>query len=217
MLLREELSVRESSAFLKVLGSSHVKSDTNIEIPTSIQTFGGHQFNFLDPQSSIFTIEDVAQALSNICRFTGHVKEFYSVAQHCVLVSNLVPKEFAMHGLLHDAAEAFIGDVSTPLKMLLPQYKEIERAVEDAVFSRFGVLHMPHEIVKMADLQALKLEKRDLMGGPDWEYLAHIKLLDVKIEPVTPASAKELFLHRYAEILQMKEDDVSREQVRQRA
>ena len=69
-----------------------------------IQTFTGKHFNYLDIQLDAIEIEDIANALSNICRFAGHLPEFYSVGQHSVLTSHLVPQEFALEALLHDAA-----------------------------------------------------------------------------------------------------------------
>lgn len=170
---------------------------------SSIQTRSGKDFDLIDPSKNEFTVEDVAHALSNICRYCGHVSEFYSVAQHSVMVSKLVEPKYALMGLLHDASEAFVGDVAKPLKELLPDYKQVEARIEEFVLSRFGIdaHHMPASI-KTADLTALVTEQRDLMHGPDPELMKryHVQPLEEKIVPLSPKEAKELFLERYREI-----------------
>jgi uncharacterized protein len=173
---------------------------TTIVGPT-IKLYSGNYFNFLEPEKSAFTIEDIAHALSNICRFTGHVNDFYSVAQHSVLVSHLVPYKYALLGLLHDAAEAFLGDVSTPLKRLLPEYKVIEHRVEKAVLSHFELYEVLPPCIKQADLVALKTEKRDLMKCTDsWGILEDVEADTNVITPLLPLEAEHLFMKRYREI-----------------
>lgn len=112
----------------------------------------------------------------------------------------LNPPEDALAGLLHDAAEAFIGDVSKPLKMLLPDYKAIEDRVEAAVLGAFG---LPAELpasVKRADLIALATERRDLMPwhSSRWECTKGLPLLPCRITPVPPDRARQIFLERYS-------------------
>jgi 5'-deoxynucleotidase YfbR-like HD superfamily hydrolase len=164
----------------------------------------GRYFDFNDPGP--LTIEEVAHALSHICRFTGHCKTFYSVAQHSVLVSHLVPRELAMHGLLHDAVETVVGDMSSPLKHLIPAYRVIEDRCEAAILAGFGMA-MPwraevRQAVKQADLQALRTEQRDQMhaDGHLWSWTSHIEPAKAKVVPLPPEYARQLFLARYEEL-----------------
>lgn len=170
----------------------------------NILTSSGTYFDFLEPEKSIIDIETIAHALSHICRFTGHVKKFYSVAEHSVLVSYLTPPEHAWAGLLHDAAEAYIGDVVAPLKRLLPDYKVIEARVESAVLANFGLPAELPAAVKLADLCALATEQRDLMPAHDdaweWETIPGVQPSEQSIVPMSPKVAKAFFLMRFKQL-----------------
>ena len=163
----------------------------------------GHYFDFLEPRNNVVLVQDIAHSLSNICRFAGHTSLFYSVAQHCVLTSFLVPPADAMAALLHDAAEAYLGDVARPLKNLLPDYKAIEARIEADVFAKLGIpLPLP-ESVKKADLILLATEQRDLMPPHDdeWQLIAGITPMAMEIVPLAPHQARRLFLSRYHDLL----------------
>lgn len=177
-------------------------NDQQLSMNPDILTCGGHYFDFMKPEQCQVDIATIAHALAHICRFTGHVREFYSVAQHSVMVSYLVPPEHALAGLLHDAPEAFIGDVAAPLKQLLPDYKAIEKRVEAAVLGAFGLPAKLPACVKHADLIMLATEQRDLMPAIDhtWTTISGIEPLMMTIKPQTPKQAKVIFLQRFTEL-----------------
>ena len=171
-----------------------------MQMPPEILTHEGHYFNFLTPETSKFSIRTIAHALSNICRFNGHTRAHYSVAEHCVHVARLCPDEHKLSGLLHDAAEAFVGDVASPLKQLLPEYKVIEQRVEAEIFKRFALPSKLHQSVKHADLVMLATERRDLMPakGGEWGILLNIRPSFDEIKtPWTPAEAYDRFISTY--------------------
>ena len=160
----------------------------------------GVYLDLLEPEKCSFTIDDIAQGLAHVCRFAGQCEVFYSVAEHSVHVSHLVPPEHAYAGLMHDAAEAFIGDVTKPLKTLLPEYKAIEQRIETAIFERFDV-PVPGAAVKHADMVMLGAEQRQLMhNGDDWYGTAGDGNPPVVIRALAPISAKDVFLRRFLDL-----------------
>lgn len=164
----------------------------------------GRWIHLLDPRPEDIHIEDIANALSNICRFIGHVKPFcfYSVAQHSVMVSRLVPPELALCGLLHDAVEAYTGDMTRPMKVALNTvapgaYKQIADRIEQAIAKRF---HLPWPWpapIKEADMIAVMTEKRDLLHLTDLDWGPMPEPHRELIFPKTPESARYLFLDRF--------------------
>lgn len=172
----------------------------------TIQLASGRYFSFLEPRE--LTIEEVAHGLSHICRFTGQSRKFYSVAQHSVLVSQLLPPELQLWGLLHDAVESVVGDVSSPLKKLVPEYKAIEHRCEAVILAGFGITGpMPAE-VKRADLVALRTEQRDLMPSNTglWLSIAGINPAPVKVRAWPAWWARLRFLWRYRQLVQQQQD-----------
>lgn len=167
-----------------------------------IQTYSGKKFSFLDCKNSDIDIEDIAHALSMICRFTGHSKSFYSVAQHSVLVSLNCDKEYALQGLLHDASEAYISDLSAPLKRMhaLKGYKDIESSLQKKIYKSFSIQEQEHCSVKIADLKVLSTEVKCLMSEKHPDFKLDYEPLSISIEPLSPKSAKHLFLSRYYEL-----------------
>lgn len=190
-----------------------------------MQTIGGRAFYPLDPHPSDIDIQDIAHALSHICRFGGHCTEFYSVAEHCVRVSRAIEAAGGtvaemFEGLMHDASEAYLGDVVWPLKQAgaLAGYKNIERRVEQVIADRFCLPHEQSAIVKRFDLVLLSTEKRDLMrdgvgredGAKREGTAAREKLgawhsdafesLPERIDTMTPTIARMKFLDRFFDL-----------------
>lgn len=176
-------------------------SSPAISGPT-ILTRSGQYFSYLDPAASTYDMFDIAHALSNICRFCGHSRSFYSVAEHSVHVSQLVPKRLAFAALMHDAAEAFVGDMPKPLKEMLPEYSAIERRIEDDIARRFDLGDaMRHPEVKRADRIMLRTEQRQVMDNSDgWSWCADVEPASIIIEFLTPDRAASRFLARAMEL-----------------
>lgn len=166
-------------------------------------TYTGRRLFVLSPDPEQIVIEDIAHHLSLLCRFVGAVRTFYSVAQHSVLVSRHVPWELQMSALLHDATEAYLGDVIRPVKRQLPEYKELERVWAAAIEHRFDVRTRTAEIEE-ADHRALITERRDLCAhSPDHPW-AEDKMgyepFRKKILPLKDEQAESLFLARWGEV-----------------
>jgi len=172
-----------------------------------IQTASCKHFDYLNASTDDVVIEDIATALSNQCRFAGHLPEFYSVAQHSVLCSQIVPAEFAFEALMHDAAEAYCLDIPAPLKALLPDYRRIETQVDDLIRCKFDLPLHQSPAVKYADLVMLATERRDLEidEGTPWPILEGIPESDlIQINPLRPGQAYGLFMKRFNELLETR-------------
>lgn len=165
-----------------------------------LATFTGKRFWPLDPERGEVCIEDIAHALANICRFGGHCRDFYSVAQHSVLVSQLVPREQALAALIHDAAEAYLGDIPRPVKSQAD--RERESAVLDVILRRLdiGVTPADCEALKHFDNVALATEMRDFFHDPDNLRSKLPPPADVRVVPVGPREAEAMFLRRWVEL-----------------
>jgi 5'-deoxynucleotidase YfbR-like HD superfamily hydrolase len=182
-----------------------------VKMADGIALLSGGMFNYNKPEESDVTIEDIASALSNVCRFSGHLPRFYSVAQHLVNTSRIVHPDHSFTALMHDTAEAFTNDLPTPLKFALPIFKELETKIEGAMSKRFGFQFPYPPEVKLADTQMLLLEKNYVKeDSHEWEYYKDVKfehLRDkVDLESWQPRRAKREFMERFNE-LQAKEPD----------
>lgn len=175
---------------------------------TWVATADGRAYWPLELRPADVRIEDIAHALSNTCRWGGRCGEFYSVAQHCVWVAQRTEEhapndpEFVLQALLHDAAEAYLGDLVTPIKRVTSlagrPYLKVESAALVAIHEALGVAHpeWAHTaLIADADARALATEARDLMGGVRWEGMA--LPLGPTLEPLSPRAARTQFLRMF--------------------
>lgn len=167
-----------------------------------MQTYTGRAFYPMDPRVEDIDPLDVAHALSMLCRYGGHTRRFYSVAEHCVLMSQAVSPENALWALLHDATEGYLGDVIRPLKRALPAYRAVEDRLMEVICDRFGLPPDCPAEVKLADNRILQDERRALMGAPPrpWESVEQVPALGVDIQAWAPAEAKLRYLMRLNEL-----------------
>ncbi len=168
-----------------------------------INTFTGRKFWPVDPYPSEIDIRDIAHALSMQCRFTGHSREFYSVAQHSIHVSEMCDAEDRLWGLLHDAAEAYLVDLARPVKHqpALRPYRDAEHKIMAAVATRFGLTAEQPESVTIADHRMLTTEAQQLMNQhPDWLVWSDLgEPYPITLRPMPPAEAEAIFLQRFYE------------------
>lgn len=186
------------------------------------QTRSGLSWNILDPDPNDVLIEDIAHALSNQCRYNGHTREFYSVAEHSVRVASCLPVKLRLAGLMHDTAEAYVGDIVRPLKPLLKEFKEIEQRTMVAILEGLGLsgLDVDHELVEYADKNTiLATEGRDLMSIECWEKWAPdlyspefvASALPDKIIPWSNIKARQMFMDAYLYLTDEQEPIYTRE------
>lgn len=175
-----------------------------------MQTYTGQDFDPMNPDPERIFIEDIAHHLSLQCRYNGACREFYSVAQHSVFVSRILPEHLMLAGLLHDAAEAYLGDLIRPVKQEIALYQAIEAQLMIVVHRAFGLPKLTpeeHEFIKAADNKVLATEARDLIKHPlipGWDWIKEIEPMGFKIEPISPADAEFGFLVRFEHLAKIR-------------
>lgn len=175
-----------------------MKTDMNF-----IETHSGKRFFFQKPTADMVCIEDIAYALSNLCRFNGHCKRFYSVAEHSVIISQWLAMrgasvETQMAGLMHDCAEAYIGDMPKPIKITMPNFMEMEKRIEEVIFAKYDLPFPFPSIVKEADCRILKDERAQIMHPSEHTWMIdEAEPLGVSIEGVCPETAESDFMDRF--------------------
>ncbi len=161
-------------------------------------TYSGRQFWPLDPRPEEIFIEDIAHALAMICRFAGHTRVFYSVAEHSIHVSRYCRPAQALYGLLHDASEAYLSDIPYPVKIHLPDYKIIEDRLMDCILRRFGIDKPDHNQIKEWDLRILGNE-RDQVLAPNpvpWWHVGQ-SIPGLYLQGWMPDQAEQRFLEQF--------------------
>lgn len=169
----------------------------------------GNFFDYDDPENSQVTLTDLAYSLAFTGRFSGQCvsrrtgkRVFYSVAQHCEIMSRLVPVSQAYAALMHESGEAVCGDLNTPLKSKLPEYRNVEKRCSRAIMAAFGVDNFDHALIKTYDVRLWATERRDLMNwdGRRWAEDDDAEPFDFEIVPLAPHESAEAFLARFNEI-----------------
>lgn len=171
----------------------------------TIQTFTGKPFSFDEAEWNIVDPVDIAHALSNICRFTGNCTKFYSVAEHSVRVSQMLPDHLALQGLLHDALEAYTGDISTPMKNTLDVltnggFRIWETMLECDIRTKLGLPTKFDPLVKQADLKDYGAALRDIMVEPQFEHDYKPPVTTRPIEGWSNKMAEFEFIKRWVEL-----------------
>lgn len=172
-------------------------------VGSTIRLRSGHYFDLANPQPWQFCLRDIAGGLSKICRFGGQIDRFYSVAEHSVHCANQAIKDSApravqVAALLHDASEAFIGDVVKPLKNMLPAYAAIEQRISAVVGTRYDlcVAESTWDAVREIDHSMLIAERRALFSADKvvWSGENEVRALDVQFYCWQPAAAEFQFM-----------------------
>lgn len=172
-----------------------------------IQTYKDIKFNPWDIQPEDIHIEDIAHALANTCRWGGHCNEFYSVAQHSVMVMQRVPYEYKLTALLHDASEAYIGDMPSPIKATLPDYQLLEDTIMGAIAARFNIAYPVPPVVHKADKWMGCYEAHNLLSDKTIveSWAGENPFPDMPLVCWEPEFAKTIFLNWFHTLIDSRE------------
>lgn len=134
-----------------------------------IRLFSGQFVNPLELQPKEVQLVDIAHGLAHRCRFAGHTLRFYSVAEHSLRVAQLVPEEHRLQALLHDASEAYLFDIPSPIKHCFPELQSLEDRIMHAIAQKFCFTWPVHDVVKNADRIALEEEWHERVLNHMWK------------------------------------------------
>lgn len=166
------------------------------------QSFRGEKFWPLDPRPEDIHIVDIAHALSLVCRYNGHCKFHYSVAQHSVLCSQAAPEHLRLEALMHDASEAYLCDIPRNFKSALKGYAELEERMMNVIAKKYGFNWPVSPLVKEIDNRVLLTEKLFVLNpGPGWNLdKSYSPYSDLEIKSIQPLEAEKQFLLRFEEL-----------------
>lgn len=170
-----------------------------------IQLYSGGIIHLLKPQPEEIHIVDIAHALSQMCRFTGHTRTFYSVAEHLYFASFLAEPQDALWGLMHDASESYCADLNRPLKhytAIGPVYREVEERIQNAICDRYGLPREMPKSVHEADIRMLYTEKEQLLPRMAWvtKWSVDERPANIVLPTWKPRKAEKMFLKRFKEL-----------------
>ena len=168
--------------------------------PGWVQTVSGRAFWPLEPDPDHMCIDDIVHGLSLLCRFNGQTSEFYSVAEHSWLLSQVVPPEYALEALMHDGPEAYLPDICSPIKPFIVGFYEIEDRIMEAMAQKYDLLFPLPEIIKIFDKRIVADEAKRFMAPPAGPGAWDNQALGIRIEGFSPEKAKSKFLKRFREL-----------------
>ncbi len=180
-----------------------------------IAVFSGNKFYPFNPKTEDICVVDIAHSLANQCRYSGHTKRYYSVAEHSLLVSQQLDYDdtLAKWGLLHDAAEAYITDVPRPIKQLFPEVNKTEGRILEVVAEKYNlpwpipkeVHHIDQRMIYNEAPALMKMPLEEMIAFPGTQYdlekeISLLKMDNLHISGWSPPAAKMYFLHRFDEL-----------------
>lgn len=170
------------------------------------QTYSGRDYDIINPTSDMIDIKDIAHSLALKCRFNGHCDRFYSVAEHCVVMSMVIDQSAALLALMHDASETYLTDVISPVKRILIGYDELEGKSMNAIYAKFGVLDLcnyaeAYHLVKEADIRMRETERIQLMSRCTEPWYPEYQPYDRKLGCWSPDMAERIFIDRFKELM----------------
>ncbi len=178
-----------------------------------IETFQGHQFYFRNPTPESIDLLDICHSLAMQCRYCGHTKKFYSVAEHSVMMARWMLEEgysieVALQALFHDAAEAYISDIPRPVKVTLPSFKELENLLDEAIFAKFNIRYPFDPIIKEADSRILVDERAQMMRQTDNPWATdNLKAMEIDLQGWLPEQARREFYLLANRLFEMRGDN----------